>query len=132
MCTEFFLAFVYFLTIVFVNYFLFKLLKSYLGNIFYLLKLRNIFVSFKKSTNNLVFLLSSFSKKEKKNSAVLTNLSRFSNTTDLLVIGNTYKYLGDVLQNENVNDANLYYFELLANQYLANQNNKKSNGLPGN
>ena len=132
MCTEFFLAFVYFLTIVFVNYFLFKLLKSYLGNIFYLLKLRNIFVSFKKSTNNLVFLLSSFSKKEKKNSAVLTNLSRFSNTTDLLVIGNTYKYLGDVLQNENVNDANLYYFELLANQYLTNQNNKKSNGLPGN
>ena len=125
MCTEFFLAFVYFLTIVFVNYFLFKLLKSYLGNIFYLLKLRNIFVSFKKSTNNLVFLLSSFSKKEKKNSAVLTNLSRFSNSTDLLVIGNTYKYLGNVLQNENVNDANLYYFELLANQYLANQNNIK-------
>ena len=125
MCTEFFLAFIYFLTIVFVNYFLFKLLKSYLGNIFYLLKLRNIFISFKKSTNNLVFLLSSFSKKEKKNSAVLINLSRFSNTTDLLIIGNTYKYLGNVLQNENVNDANLYYFELSANQYLANQNKIK-------
>jgi hypothetical protein len=125
MCTEFFLAFVYFLTIVFVNYFLFKLLKSYLGNIFYLLKLRNIFVSFKKSTNNLVFLLSSFSKKEKKNSTILTNLARFSNTTDLLIIGNTYKYLGNVLQNENVNNANLYYFELLANQYLANLNNIK-------
>jgi len=125
MCTEFFLAFVYFLTIVFVNYFLFKLLKSYLGNIFYLLKLRTIFTSFKKSTNNLVFLLSSFSKKEKKNSTVLTNLSRFSNTTDLLIIGNTYKYLGNVLQNENVNNANLYYFELLANQYLANLNNIK-------
>ena len=125
MCTEFFLALVYFLTIVFVNYFLFKLLKSYLTNIFYLLKLRNIFVSFKKSTNNLVFLLSSFSKKEKKNSAVLLNLARFSTTKDLLVIGNTYKYLGKILQNENVDETNLYYFELLANQYLPMKTKEK-------
>jgi hypothetical protein len=125
MCTEFFLALVYFLTIVFVNYFLFKLLKSYLTNIFYLLKLRNIFVSFKKSTNNLVFLLSSFSKKEKKNSAVLTNLARFSTTKDLLIIGNTYKYLGKILQSENVDETNLYYFELLANQYLPTKTKEK-------
>ena len=125
MCTEFFLALVYFLTIVFVNYFLFKLLKSYLTNIFYLLKLRNIFVSFKKSTNNLVFLLSSFSKKEKKNSAVLTNLARFSTTKDLLIIGNTYKYLGKILQSENVDETNLYYFELLANQYLRTKTKEK-------
>ena len=125
MCTEFWLALVYFLTIVFVNYFLFKLLKSYLTNIFYLLKLRNIFVSFKKSTNNLVFLLSSFSKKEKKNSAVLTNLARFSTTKDLLIIGNTYKYLGKILQSENVDETNLYYFELLANQYLPTKTKEK-------
>jgi len=68
MCTEFLLAILYFMTIFVVNYFLAKLLKSYTTNIFYLLKLKNIFLSFKKSTNNLVFLLSSFFKKEKKKS----------------------------------------------------------------
>ena len=50
-------------------------------------------------------------------------INKFSDK--LLIIGNTYKYLGNVLQNENVNDANLYYFELSANQYLANQNKIK-------
>ena len=118
MCTEFLLAILYFITIFFVNYFLSKLLKTYLSNIFSLLKLKNIFVSFKKSTNNLVFLLSSFFKKEKKNSNLLANLHKFSKTTDILVIGNTYKYLLTNLQKENSLDNKIYYFELLANQYL--------------
>ena len=119
MCTEFLLAILYFITIFFVNYFLSKLLKTYLNNIFYLLKLKNIFVLFKKSTNNLVFLLSSFFKKEKKNSNLLANLHKFSKTKDILVIGNTYKYLLTNLQKENSIDNKIYYFELLANQYLS-------------
>ena len=48
MCTEFLLAIVYFVTIFFVNYFLFKLLKTYFKNIFYLLRLKTIFKSFKE------------------------------------------------------------------------------------
>ena len=119
MCTEFLLAILYFITIFFVNYFLSKLLKNYLVNIFYLLKVKNIFSSFKKSTNNLVFLLSSFFRKEKKNSNLLANLHKFSKTNDVLVIGNTYKYILTNLQKEISLDSKIYYFELLANQYLS-------------
>ena len=125
MCTEFLLAILYFITIFFVNYFLSKLLKTYLINIFYLLKLKNIFVLFKKSTNNLIFLLSSFFKKEKKNSNLLANLHKFSKTNDILIIGNTYKYLLMNLQKENSVDNKIYYFELLANQYLSIKKNLK-------
>jgi len=125
MCTEFLLAILYFMTIFVVNYFLAKLLKSYTTNIFYLLKLKNIFLSFKKSTNNLVFLLSSFFKKEKKNSNLLANLNKFSETNDVLVIGNTYKYLAKNLEKESGFDNKIYYFELLANQYLAPKNKLK-------
>jgi hypothetical protein len=125
MCTEFLLAILYFITIFVVNYFLAKLLKSYTTNIFYLLKLKNIFLSFKKSTNNLVFLLSSFFKKEKKNSNLLANLNKFSETNDVLVIGNTYKYLAINLEKESGFDNKIYYFELLANQYLAPKNKLK-------
>jgi|APCry1669189665_1035243.scaffolds.fasta_scaffold102271_1 hypothetical protein len=125
MCTEFLLAILYFMTIFVVNYFLAKLLKSYTTNIFYLLKLKNIFLSFKKSTNNLVFLLSSFFKKEKKNSNLLANLNKFSETNDVLVIGNTYKYLAINLEKESGFDNKIYYFELLANQYLAPKNKLK-------
>ena len=119
MCTEFLLAILYFITIFFVNYFLSKLLKNYLVNIFYLLIVKNIFSSFKKSTNNLVFLLSSFFRKEKKNSNLLANLHKFSKTNDVLVIGNTYKYILTNLQKEISLDSKIYYFELLANQYLS-------------
>ena len=125
MCTEFLLAILYFITIFFVNYFLSKLLKNYLINIFYLLKVKNIFSSFKKSTNNLVFLLSSFFRKEKKNSNLLANLHKFSKTNDVLVIGNTYKYILTNLQKEISLDSKIYYFELLANQYLSVKNNMK-------
>jgi hypothetical protein len=113
------------MTIFVVNYFLAKLLKSYTTNIFYLLKLKNIFLFFKKSTNNLVFLLSSFFKKEKKNSNLLANLNKFSETNDVLVIGNTYKYLAINLEKESGFDNKIYYFELLANQYLAPKNKLK-------
>ena len=121
MCTEFFLAIIYFVTIFFVNYFLFKLLKTYFKNIFYLLRLRIIFKFFKKSNNNLVYYLSSFLKKE-DNSLLLVNLHRFSKTKDILVIGNTYKYLSTYY--ENSTDSKIYYFELLATHYLQTKNKK--------
>ena len=121
MCTEFLLAIVYFLTIFFVNYFLFKLLKTYFKSIFYLLRLRTIFKFFKKSNNNLVYYLSSFLKKE-DNSLTLVNLHQFSKTKDILVIGNTYKYLGTYYKNSI--DNKIYYFELLATHYLPTKNKK--------
>jgi hypothetical protein len=46
MCIELLLAIIYFITIFFVNYFLYKLLKNYLSNIFYLSKLKIVFKTF--------------------------------------------------------------------------------------
>ena len=133
MCTEFLLAIIYFITIFFVNYFLFKLLKTYFKNIFYLLRLKTIFKSFKTSNNNLVFFLSSILKKEKKSSALLLGtLHKFSNTEDILIIGNTYKYLSSNLKNEVTDSNRIYYFELLANQYLSSSKEIFKDGSPGN
>ena len=132
MCTEFLLAIIYFVTIFFVNYFLFKLLKTYFKNIFYLLRLKTIFKSFKTSNNNLVFFLSSFLKKEKKSSALLGTLHKFSNTEDLLIIGNTYKYLSSNLKYEITDNNQIYYLKLLANQYLSTSKGIIKDGSPGN
>ena len=132
MCTEFLLAIIYFVTIFFVNYFLFKLLKTYSKNISYLLRLKNIFKSFKDSNNNLVFFLSSMIKQEKKNSTVLLTLNRFSKTQDILVIGNTFKYLSSNLKYETSVDNKIYYFELMANHYLSTKNKEIKDGSPGN
>jgi hypothetical protein len=132
MCTEFLLAIIYFVTIFFVNYFLFKLLKTYSKNIFYLLRLKTIFKSFKDSNNNLVFFLSSMLKTEKKNSNILLTLNRLSKTQDILIIGNTYKYLSSNLKYETSADNKIYYFELMANHYLSTKNKEIKDGSPGN
>ena len=125
MCTEFFLAFIYFITIFIVNYFLSKLVKNYFENIFLLLKLKNIFQTFQKSTNNLIFLLSSFEKKEKPNMSLLRSFPSSSTTQDVLVIGNIYKYLAQKRQQEGWTDINKYYVELLGNQYLSSKKQLK-------
>jgi hypothetical protein len=114
MCSEFILAMIYFITIFIVNFFLYKLLKGYLSNIFYLVKLKNIFKFFTKSKNNTVSLFYLFFKKEKQNSTYLLNLNKFSKTKDILIIGNTYNYLSQNFREDN----NFYYFQLLKNQYL--------------
>ena len=132
MCTEFLLAIVYFVTIFFVNYFLFKLLKAYFKNISYLLRLKTIFKSFKESNNNLVFFLSSLIKKEKRNSTALLTLHKFSNTQDILIIGNTYKYLSTNLKYEASDDNKIYYFELMTDHYLSTKKSNIKDGSPGN
>jgi hypothetical protein len=115
MCSEFILALVYFFTIFVVNFFLYKLLRSYVKNIFYFWKMRNIFKLFNKSNNALVSLFYLFFKKEKQNSKYLVTLPQFLKTKDILIVGNTYNYLSTTFQE----DTNSYYFQLLKNQYLA-------------
>jgi hypothetical protein len=114
MCSEFILAMIYFITIFIVNFFLYKLLKIYLSNIFYLVKLKNIFQFSTKSKNNTVSLFYLFFKKEKQNSTYLLNLNKLSKTKDILIIGNTYNYLSQNFPEKN----NFYYFQLLKTQYL--------------
>ena len=124
MCTEFLLAIIYFITIFLVNYFLFRLVKNYFTTIFSLVKLKVLFKAFKKSTNNLVFSFLSLLKKERKNVSLLGKLQKFSKTKDILIIGNTYKYLGSKVKNEISKENKLYFFDLLASHYLFLTDNK--------
>jgi hypothetical protein len=63
MCTELLLAIIYFITILVVNFFIYKLLKSYYKNISYLLRLKNIYKLYKTEKmgiiSNLYFVANS-------------------------------------------------------------------------
>ncbi len=77
MCTEFFLAIVYFLTIFVVNYFLFELLKNYLKEIKSLIQLKTISENYRI---NDCFLLIYF---------YLLNKNKFKNPTFLYTLNNS-------------------------------------------
>ena len=113
MCTELLLAIIYFITIFVVNFFLFKLLKSYWNNIFYLLRLKNIYQLYPNDNMGIISNLYLYLKY--KNQKLLLNLNKFSKSKDIIVIGNIYKYLKNNTQNSNINN---FYFKLLEKQYL--------------
>ena len=114
MCTELLLAIIYFITIFVVNFFLYKLLKSYWNNIFYLLRLKNIYQFNKTGQMEIISNLYLYLKNKTKNKKTLFNLNKFSKKKDILIIGNIYKLLKN-----NTIDLNNYYFKLLEIQYLA-------------
>jgi hypothetical protein len=119
MCTELFLALLYFLTIVVVNYFLYKLLLNFFIKIKYLLKIKNILNSFQKIQSPLFLTLYNYTNSESKFSLQLFNT--ISSTDDIFIIGNIYKYLSDDLREEKtLSFVTLYYLKLLENQYLSN------------
>ena len=81
MCTEFFLAFIYFLAIIIVNYFLYKLIITYVKNISYLWKISNIFKEYPE--NETYSLFYKFLKKENKKSFLLKKLSEIKKKDEL-------------------------------------------------
>jgi hypothetical protein len=125
MCTEFFLVIIYFLIILTINYFFFKLLKTYLINIIQLTKFKNIFSFFKGSD---LLIVSNLYLNLKLNSSNLSLLKRLNNlleihfpqkTEDLLLVGNFYKFLNKKYSvDSNKSDSNNFYFQLLNKQYL--------------
>ena len=112
MCTELLLALIYFCTILFVNYFLFKILKFYWIGIIDLLKIKNIFQLFSKDIifNQMILFLK---KKNQIKPKLILN--------DILIIGNSYDYFFQKSNEKN------YYCILLKLQYL----NKLNNGSFG-
>ena len=124
MCTEFFLACLYFLILSVINFFLFKLLNIYLRNIFKLQKIKNISQIY--PNNELFRKLYRYSDKSYQNSKSLTNFTvGDTKNIDALIIGNTYKYLSDN-NSKNLNAASRdFYFQLLENQYLPVEINVK-------
>jgi hypothetical protein len=118
MCTELFLALLYFITIIIVNYFLYRLLLSFFGKIKYLLKIKNILNNFQNSNSFLFLTLYNYTNTESKYSFQFFN--NISSTNDIFMIGNTYRYLLNSLQEgKTLSSVTLYYFKLLENQYLS-------------
>ena len=120
MCTELFLAIIYFSTIIFVNFLLYQLINNYWKNIIYLLKIKNIFKFFNKKNNQLFLFLYAYSKEESKKNLFLKDLAKLLKIQDILLIGNLLKYFAIFLKNKNFSE-NLYFL-LLENQYLFKNN----------
>ena len=119
MCTELILALLYFLTIFIVNYFLYKLLQNYTLNICFLLKFKNIFLKFPKKDVKTISIFYFYSKNNFFNPTILNTFNQFSISKDLLVIGKTYEYFLNTLDNKkNKNKSFISYLSLLTNQYL--------------
>ena len=118
MCTEIILAFLYFFVIIVVNYFLYKVLMSYLSKILYLIKIRSIFNNFKDFNNSIFLFLYKYSKLE--GNFPLQNFNKLSSTTDTVLIGNIYNYLYKVLKEQKtLSSQKIYYLQLLKNQYIS-------------
>ena len=131
MCTELILAFIYFITIFLVNYFLLQLLKNNIETISYLLKIENLLTYYSSTQQkNLFYYLIQF-KKKIKTVQMFYYLNGLLETEDILIIGNTYKFLVKNAKKENISlmaseknenkafFANKLYFRLLENQYLS-------------
>ena len=120
MCTELLLALIYFGTIFAVNYFLYKILTTYVKNILSLLKIKNIFNSFPGEEKTIFSLLSLYSKNPSKNRSMLLRLPSVVTSQDILVLGNIYRFLLSEKQKpEENNTSSTFYLQLLENQYLS-------------
>ena len=71
---------------------------------------------------NLLLVLKKMEKKELKSFGILGEMKNFSDTEDILIIGNIYKFFS---KNQNKNSIN-FYFPLLEQQYLFSIRKEKS------
>ena len=124
MCTELFLACLYFLILLVINVFLFKLLNIYLKNIFQLQKVKNISKIY--PNNNFFRNLYKYSNKNYQNSKTLSkfNIEKIENM-DPLIIGNIYRYLSTNNLEISTTESRNFYFQLLQTQYLPVEINLK-------
>ena len=122
MCTELFLALIYFLIIFLVNFFLIKLVIKSIQTILYLIKIQNICLCFKDTKINNLWLFLNLIKTNTTKLPTLIYLNKIKNTKDILIIGKTYQYLNFILtQNKFLENKNNFYYLLLRNQYLDNK-----------
>jgi hypothetical protein len=118
MCTEFFLALIYFITILVVNVFIFNLLKSYFRNIVEILKLKKIILIFKTNNNDLLLSFYYLLKERKiSNNKILSILSLPKDKKDVLIAGKIIEFFNKSIKQEKSLD---FYLTLLKNQYLSN------------
>ena len=110
MCTEFILASIYFSIIFIINFLLVKLLLSYKKSLTSLFKFKKIFDFYEKKNLDRLLFLKKIEKRESKLLFSINNVKNFSDTEDILIIGNTYK----IFSKNTIN----FYFPFLKLQYL--------------
>lgn len=119
MCTELFLALIYFLIIFLVNFFLIKLVIKSIKTIAYLIKIQSICNCFKEKKGNNIWLFLNLLNKNFNMFPNLVYLNKFKTTQDILIIGKMYGYLTVLLkENKSIIQKNTFYYLLLSNQYL--------------
>ena len=116
MCTEFILASIYFSIIFIINFLLVKLLLSYKKSLISLFKYKKIFSFFEKKNMSLLLFLKKLEKKDFKVFPPVSEIKNFSDTEDILIIGNIYKSFSKNQKNNLIT----FYFPLLEQQYLFN------------
>jgi len=116
MCKELFIAFLYFLTIFIVNFFLVILIKSYLTKIFYFTKLKNIARVIPFSNNNLIPFLYFYNKYKEKIEKLKQKFPKELDLRDSLIIGNIY---GELIAKKSLeNFSSIFYYKLQQAIYL--------------
>ena len=105
MCPEFFLAILYFFILIFVNYFVFQLLKKDFEKISFNLRFQLIFSKFYYQSTILVEKFYVFFKKENK----IFFTKKYLEKNDILILSNLYKK----------NTGKNVFFELLYYQYAS-------------
>ena len=115
-CAEIFLAIIYFLTVLIVNYFLFNLVNHYRKIFFFLVKLeKNIFPTKKIKKITIIPFLYLYFKSSYKELNIF--FSEKNDLIDVLILGNSYHYFNFFKIKKNFKNFS-YYFSLLETQNL--------------
>jgi hypothetical protein len=118
MCNEIFLALIYFTIIIFVNFFLIKLIKECLEKIKQFRKIKNIFNNFDYYKNSKFYEFFNLFNSKSLN---IDYAHKFLNTNDILILGSLSNYLSLQIKSKNIKGSaefNNCYYKLLELQYL--------------
>lgn len=128
MCSEFILAFLYFLVLLVINYFLFNNIKKNIFLFIQLVKVEKILQElqeFPAYRKNFLYLLLNFKKQNNFRTILIEfnqNKKVFQNYKDFLIFVSSYEFFGTTLKNKrpiSFSFFTLFFFNLLKNQYVS-------------
>ena len=116
-CPEIFLAIIYFLTVLIVNYFFFNLVNHYKKNFIFLVKLeKNLFPTKKIKKITIIPFLYLYFKTSNKELNIF--FLEKNDLMDVLVLGRSYNYFKEIKKKKIFKNFS-YYFSLLETQNLS-------------
>ena len=116
-CPEIFLAIIYFLTVLIVNYFFFNLVNHYKKNFIFLVKLeKNLFPTKKIIKITIIPFLYLYFKTSNKELNIF--FLEKNDLMDVLVLGRSYNYFKEIKKKKIFKNFS-YYFSLLETQNLS-------------